>query len=181
MEENIVKNKKVKVLGVLLAIAIIIIFGLVGYICYDKGIIFNKNTVTNESTDSNSSTKKSTEDEAKEDEKEEVTASLNKPKCYGTYYGEARVDSGNGHSYDYKCTYILKEDGTFSFDDGFRGTSGVFVINDNTVSLTGTKETVGPRDKDPYYSTEDFVIADDCSYILYYVTGDNYTFKLNRQ
>lgn len=90
------------------------------------------------------------------------------PKCVGTYYGEAIGSYANGLSYNLKYMYTLKEDGTFSADfGGVSGTSGTFVINDNTISLTGIKEVAGPNDMDTHYATGDYLIADDCSYILY--------------
>mgnify|MGYP004530395325 CR=1 FL=1 len=100
-------------------------------------------------------------------------------KCYGTYYGEY-TSTENGLTLDLKYTYILNEDGTFTADfSNINKTSGTFTINDNTISLTGKKEITGPIDSDPTYQTQDYVIADDCSYFI--VNTGNSTFKVNKK
>lgn len=94
------------------------------------------------------------------------------PRCTGTYYGAQSATE------TYK--YVLNADGTFTAKfGGVSGTSGVYVINDNTISLIGRKDVVGPRNQDPYYNTEDYVIVDDCSHIT--VTKGSATFGLNKQ
>lgn len=86
--------------------------------------------------------------------------------CEGKYYGESSGTTPNGLSYDYKYTYNLNKDGTFtaSFGD-VSGTEGVYLINGNTISLIGKSETTGPEGETTQYSTKDYIIADDCSYI----------------
>ena len=89
--------------------------------------------------------------------------------------------NNNGTTSNLKYTYILNQDGTFTSDfGGVSGSSGFYYINDNTISFIGTKDTVGPRDQDPHYATVDYVIADDCSYILYN-DGNGISFKINKQ
>ena len=170
IKEKIKEKKSGRGLIISLIISIIIILGLVAYICYDKEIIFSDKKETKEST----TIKKSTKDEKKESKEETDTSSAEesnestsesktKSKCYGTYYGEYTKDN-----YNLKYTYVLNEDGTFTFDaGGVSETSGIFVIIDNTITLIGHKEIVGPKEEDPYYTSVDYVIADDCSYFTY--------------
>lgn len=100
--------------------------------------------------------------------------------CEGTYYGEANGTLPNGLSYDYKYTYTLNSDGTFSADNGgASGTSGVFLINGNTISLIGSVETSGPADSAKQYSTKDYLIEDDCSSIT--IDDGDVSVTLNRQ
>lgn len=100
--------------------------------------------------------------------------------CTGTYYGETKGTLANGLSYDYKYKYILNENGTFTANFGESSmTTGFYTINDNTISFISKKETTGPRDQDPYYKTSDYIISDDCSYIL--INDGDITFKLMRQ
>lgn len=164
MEKEKIKEKKSgKGLIVALIISIIIILGLVAYICYDKEIIFSDKKETKESTTIKKSTKDETTTSSDEESNESTSKSTTKSKCYGTYYGEYIKDNFN-----LKYTYVLNEDGTFTFDaGGVSGTSGIFVIIDNTISLIGHKEIVGPKEEDPYYTSVDYVIADDCSYFTY--------------
>lgn len=158
-------------------VSLFIILGLIIYICYDKGIIFKSASVDN------TEMKTEVTNHEKEDleKKEEDGTQVNTPKCYGTYYGEYNGISNNGLTLDYKYTYVLNQDGTFTADFGsVSRRSGFYYINDNTISLIGTNDTVGPREENTYYNTEDYVIADDCSYILY--NDDNaISFKMNKQ
>ena len=157
-------------IGVIVVLSILVV-GLGGFIVYDK--VFA-------TTDSNTNTtsEKETKNE-KEQEPENETVNDNTgtqpttvPKCTGTYYGALSATE------TYK--YTLNADGTFSAEfGGVSGTTGVYVINDNTISLIGKKDTVGPRNQDPYYNTEDYVMADDCSCIV--VTKGSATFSLDRQ
>ena len=156
---------------VYLILSLFIILGLFFYICYDNGIIFK---VNNED-------KNIEENKESDDEDEEKIEQVNTPKCYGTYYGEYNEMNSNGTTSNLKYTYILNQDGTFTSDfGGVSGSSGFYYINDNTISFIGTKDTVGPRDQDPRYATVDYVIADDCSYILYN-DGNGISFKINKQ
>ncbi len=167
-EESVSKQKGKVGLIVALVLAIIVILCLVGYICYDKGIIFksevpSEGTTTSENEEQNKQESNTTvEGQPPQETTQAVECPpVSKPKCTGTYYGELIENN-----YNLRYTYILNEDGTFTADfGGVSGTRGVFVINDNTISLVGHKDTVGPRELDPYYDTEDYIIADDCSYI----------------
>ena len=145
-------NDKLKNIVIIVMAIIILLLG--GYLVYDK--IMNK-----EEND------KLQQNQQEEKENTDNCAKTAAPKCYGTYYKEVSGTYENGISYNYKTTYVLKEDGTFTADfGGVSGTQGTFVINDNTISLTGIKDVAGPRDQDTHYSTVDYIIADDCSYIL---------------
>ena len=168
---------------VYLILSLLIICGLIFYICYDKGIIFKTNSDDSnieDKTDVNNDNEKDQEAEKNDGNAEEKTQG-SIPKCYGTYYGEYSETQSNGLTSNYEYTYILNQDGTFTADfGGVSGSSGFYYINDNTISLIGTKDTVGPRDQDPRYATVDYVIADDCSYILYN-DGRGISFKINKQ
>ena len=174
MENNNVSQKTGNGFMILFIIALFVILGLSFYICYDKGIILknkNSNETSKESQENNDITKK---EPIEEKESSSIT-----PKCYGTYYGEAK-GIGESSSYNLKYTYVLKEDGTFTADfSGVSGTNGVYVINDNTISFIGRREITGPRDAVPYYDTEDYVIADDCSTIT--IVYDGLSFNLQKQ
>ena len=100
--------------------------------------------------------------------------------CDGEYYGESSGTTPNGLSYDYKYTYNLNKDGTFtaSFGD-VSGTEGVYLINGNTISLIGKSETTGPEGEVTQYSTKDYIIADDCSYIK--INDGEVSFDLKKQ
>ena len=142
-----------------------IVFGtLVVVIVVLCGVVFFKNYVFSEKNDSDVVDVESDKD--LDEDKESLEDSDGLAKCYGTYKHD-------------NITFTLKSDGTFESDFfGASGTTGVFSINDNTVSLTGHKDTVGPREEDPYYYTSDYVIGDDCSYILYTEEGNTNVVKL---
>lgn len=125
----------------------------------------NKDDLKNGEKSSKDSGDENQKSDAKSDNKSNETSD-GLAKCYGTYKHD-------------NITFTLKSDGTFKSDfSGVSGTTGVFSINDNTVSLTGKKDTVGPREEDPYYHTSDYVIGDDCSYILYTEDGSSKAVKL---
>lgn len=180
------EKKENKGLIIVVIILSLLTIGMGGFIVYDK--------VLSSSNASNKETTNSAKDEDTADEEEKNTTTdetnsdtsvsqedntTNTSKCVGRYYGEAEGTYSDGVSYNLKYTYVLNADGTFTATFGdTSGTSGVYVINDNTISFVGKKHTVGPRDQDPYYSTEDYVIADDCSYIL---VNDETPFKITKQ
>ena len=169
-------------IGVIVVLSILVV-GLGSFIAYDK-VLATTNSKDNTTSEKESKNEKE-QDSENETNPEEVESDTNEtvtdntgsqtttvPKCTGTYYGALSATE------TYK--YTLNADGTFSADfGGVSGTTGVYVINDNTISLIGKKDTVGPRDQDPYYKTEDYVIADDCSCIV--VTKGSATFSLDRQ
>ncbi len=150
----------------------VLVVGLGGYIVYDKVLVTTEkstNQTANEEQNESKENKESEDDTETNNISQESTAT---PSCIGTYYGALSATE------TYK--YVLNADGTFTAEfGGVSGTSGVYVINDNTISLIGKKDVVGPREQDPYYNTEDYVIADDCSSIT--VTKGSATFGLNRQ
>jgi len=174
--------------GLIIAVIILTLLtiGMGGFIVYDK-VLSPSNVNNEEKTDSTknentteeeeqNTTTEPTNDETSTSEENNAASSTTTQtsKCTGTYYGELK-----DQYYDLKYTYVLDADGTFTARFGeTSGTSGVYVINDNTVSFVGKKDTIGPRDQDPYYSTKDYVIADDCSYIL---VTDETPFKLTKQ
>ena len=168
---------------VYLILSLLIICGLIFYICYDNGIIFKTNSgdkKVEDKTDVNNDNEKAQEAEKNDGNSEEQTQE-SVQKCYGTYYGEYYEEHSNGLTSNLKYTYILNQDGSFTANfSGVSGSSGFYYINDNTISLIGTKEISGPRNQVTSYATADYVIADDCSYILYN-DGSGISFKLNRQ
>ncbi len=190
------KNNKGLLIG--LIICIIVIICLSGYIYYDK--VLSNNSKVDKSF-LNSSTKKADEEEDNDDKenrnnkdednksKENANSSVIYPaktrKCTGTYYGETSGTQSNGLSYNFKYTLTLKDDGSFDFTAGplgtadTLGTTGVYIIIENTISLTGRKHTTGPVEQDPEYTTEDYVMAQDCSYIL--INDDSISFKLMKK
>ena len=185
------ENKQGKGLLIMVIILAILTLGMGGFIVYDK--VLNPSSVKVNDEEKNDSSKtentpaeeeekttESTNDEISADKENNVISNTtNTSKCTGTYYGESKGTYSNGISYDLKYTYVLNTDGTFTAKFGdTSGTNGVYVINDNTISFIGKDGTVGPRDEDPYYSTKDYVIADDCSYIL---VNEGTPFKVTKQ
>ena len=114
--------------------------------------------------------------EVVEDEEDEFSTNqeAGSIKCSGIYSGDY---TENG--YDLHYTYNLNKDGTFSASfSETTGTIGAFVITDNTVSFISRKESTGDREVEPIYDTVDYVMAEDCSYIL--VNDGTVSFKLNK-
>lgn len=171
------KNEKSSVIAIVILTILVIALG--GYIGYDKFLSEDITSTTEENSKNETNAKNEIENTVEENTNENKTDDSRK-YCEGTYYGEASGSSSNGLTYNYKYTYILNKNGTYtaSFGD-VSGTSGVYVINDNTVSFIGKKSVVGPREDDPYYTTSDYVIADDCSYIK--INDGNISFNLNKQ
>lgn len=101
-----------------------------------------------------------------DDDSDDNTSNDDSQFCTGKYYGETSGTLSNGLSYDYKYTYNLKDDGTFtaSFGD-VSSTEGKFLVNGNTISLIGKNETSSPEESAPSYSTRDYLISSDCSTI----------------
>ena len=174
------ERKNNKSLVVALMLAIIVILGLVLYICYDKEVIFSNNNTNEEpenvsendeetedvnSNTDNSNNSLSAEDELNTDENG-INAIYNQKKCYGTYYGESSGTQDNGISWNIKATYVLNPDGTYSADYGTSFDEGIYVTIANTIVFIGPKHTFGPEDQDPHYYPENYVIADDCSYFI---------------
>lgn len=172
------RNDKHK--GLIVVIAIIVILGMFGYFCYNKGYKDStgatKQCISELNKDEELNNEKNTELEGNSS-----NVSLeNEKECFGTYSGETSGTLSNGLSYNYKYTYTLDENGTYTAKFGDNsGVRGVYVINDNTISFIGKKDIVGPRDQSPYYATSDYVIADDCSYIK--IDDGTVSFNLNKQ
>lgn len=172
--------EKKELIAVIVILAVLVA-GLGGYIVYDKVLITaEKNENVTENKEKNKEKEQQEGNDSNNELESEENTAINDnsqsqsrtPRCTGTYYGAQSATE------TYK--YVLNTDGTFTAEfGGVSGTSGVYVINDNTISLIGKKDVVGPRNQDPYYNTEDYVIADDCSYIT--VTKGSATFGLNKQ
>ncbi len=171
--------EKKGLISIIIILAILVV-GLGGYIVYDKVFVETEHSAEkneNETSNKKENKKEETSNNVVESEPNTEVGNSSKvqtakQKCTGTYYGASSATE------TYK--YVLNEDGTFTADfGGVSGTTGVYVITDNTISLIGKKDVVGPREQDPYYHTEDYLIADDCSSIT--VTKGAATFGLNRQ
>lgn len=178
--ENEVKNVEKKKGNGILIIAILVILCLAGYICYDKVLApaTNCESSTSSQSNKNDGTTKSV-DSCDCDSKDSATNTNSAAKfCEGEYYGEFKSETS-----DLKYTYKLNNDGTFTADfSGVSSTKGVYVINENTITFVGMKEIVGPKDKDPYYSSSDYLVADDCSYfIIDLQDSNNNTMKLEKK
>lgn len=166
-------EKSGKGLFIAFILSILIIIGLIVYIFYDKGFLF-----TSDNQEAENPIQENNEQQEEQDSSEDNSISQ-LPKCYGTYYGEYQSANDSGQTYNLQYTYILNDDGTFTahFGQG-SSTTGFFAIHDNTISFIRAKDTVGPRDQDPRYYTDDYVIDDDCSSIL--LDNEN-NFRLYRQ
>ena len=176
MEGN---GNREKLIKRLLVILLLLNVGMIVYLCYDKVFTSNKDEATevekkkdNENKEANEEEKieqsGSNENNQQKDQNVPCTPTAPVAKCYGTYYGEYHNTESNGLTVNYNYTYALNKDGTFSAKFGdTSSTTGTFTINDNTITFIRRKDTAGPRDETPYYYSEDFLIADDCSYILY--------------
>jgi len=162
-----------------LILSILAIIGLVGYLCYEKGKAENKTVSTEEIASEGTDTKKQVKEATKSEEENNDTAKVEettkcncenktiqtiiqeKPKCYGTYYGEYHNQNSN-----LKYTYTLKDDGTFEADfGGVSGTRGVFMIVENTIVFARQPELSSPNSEDPKYYAAAYTMADDCSTI----------------
>lgn len=177
------EEKKTKSTGKTVAIIIlsILLVGALGFIGYDK--VLKKETKKETTKIEKKDSKKNNTEQKETTNVDKTTADkgeqIKKSKCTGTYYGEY-IDKSGQITVELKYTYILNEDGTYTADlSGISRKNGVYTINDNTISLTSLKDTAGPREEDPHYVTADYVIADDCSYIIY--NDNTITFKINRK
>lgn len=98
----------------------------------------------------------------------------NKNSCVGTYYGELTGNEGR-ITYDYKYTFVLKEDNTYTADySGISSMTGTYKIENGKIKFTHASEG---NDSNITEVTDEYDIADDCSYIVY--VGDK-TFNLNK-
>ncbi len=152
------QNKKNNNLLIPFIIVLVLLVAAVAYISVDKFIL------PKDECETSSGGEVEEEPKAEQQKAGEV-------KCMGTYEGEY-----NGLAY----IYNLNDNGTFSASYGDdAGTIGAFVITDNTVSFIGRKETHGDESEDPIYSTKDYVMAEDCSYIV--ANDGTATFRLNKE
>ncbi|HIR59678.1 MAG TPA: hypothetical protein IAB38_06470 [Candidatus Onthousia excrementipullorum] len=169
------EKKTNKGLVITIILLLIIIGGLVFYICYDKGIVFSSNDNEKKQedikrVDENSDTVDNNNNMSDNNGQDMTTDDIyNQKKCYGTYYGEGYGTYENGISWSEKATYVLNTDGTFTAtfgDAGASATQGIYVTIGNTIIFIRSKDTFGPKDQDPYYYAESYVMADDCSYFI---------------
>jgi len=169
MEE---KSKKIGKTGIVVLVILLLLAALVAGVFFGPKFIESDTTkqlkkevaeLKKENNKLKAEEKADDMDEKEKVDKNEVAESskLVSPKCYGTY-----VASTNS-----KIKYVLKEDGSFAVEGIDR--NGYFVINDNTISLISQKHTAGPKEEDPYYTTSDYVISDDCSTIKVVPNHDN--------
>lgn len=167
MEKN--KTNKILIIIAITMAALLLVATILGLIASSL-YISNKNKTLRDISVPEIKNNETTDERITESNKENKA-----PKCTGTYYGETSGTLPNGLAYDYKYTYVLNEDGTFTANYGETSDKGTYVINDNTITLISAKHTTGPREEDPSYESVDYVIADDCSYIR---VGDS-TLKFN--
>ena len=180
-------KKKGKGSSVIIIILLLVILGLGGYIGYNK--FLNKESKSNDTnevkkekkteentTEENTTEKNTTEEENKTtedtktneenkntDNKNTSNETTSKAKCYGTYYVNGNVNEG---------TYLLKEDGTFEIKNEEK--TGIFTINENTITFIERKHITGPRNEDPvYYNPQSYLIYDDCSKIRLTESGSH--------
>lgn len=180
------EEKKKSNMGLIIGVLVFLVIGLGAFIFCDK-VVFKDEVKQQENSNQEQNNKNEEDNTVVEEETEtencpevkecEACPEVKVPVCTGTYYGEKSGSAGNGLSYDYKYTYVLKNDGTFTADFGTSSSAGTFVINGNTISLTGLKDTTGPEDQVTQYETTDLLIAADCSYIMY----DDNGFKLYKK
>ena len=154
-DTNLTKEKKTPNFLIPFIVCLTLLAFSLLYIGIDKLYLSKSKTSPNQE---NETTNKDSID-ATEDS-EPFVPQITNPKCTGIYTGTYAENS--------IINYNLNSDSTFTASyNGTSGTFGMFVINDNTISFIGLKDTPGQREQDPLYETQDFVIADDCSSILY--------------
>lgn len=115
------------------------------------------------------------EELAKEEEPEEKKG----PKCTGKYYGE-KTGTENGVNFDFRYTYELREDGTYSVNySDVQGADGKYVEIGNSICFVEPLEIVGPGDY-PHYSSYCSYIKDDCSSILKNISDNGERMELKK-
>lgn len=177
MEQN--ENKKNSIfIPTLIAVLMLIIGVLCGYILSDKMSTTQK-TNNNEYTEKNNENANKNEDNEKDNTSTDASSSTDNANvqtpqpttCQGRYYGEY-VATG----YNLRYTYVLNSDGTYSADfSGVNATSGTYTINGTSITFSHYPEISGPT---PQLETETYIISTDCSKIT--ITG-NHPFDLIRQ
>ncbi len=117
--------------------------------------------------------------EVKEEITKEETVEKDVPKCTGKYYGE-KTGTENGVSFDYKYTYELREDGTYSVNySDVQGADGKYVEIGNSICFVEPLEVVGPGDY-PHYNSYCSFIKDDCSSILKNISDNGERMELKK-
>lgn len=171
------KNNALLVTTIILAI---LVASLGGYIVYDKLLKEEKTDVTEKKEKDVEELEKEDEEEVeveeeKTDEQEQDADKDNclqasTVKCFGTYYVNGDINQG---------VYHLNADGTYNVEN--KEESGVFTINENTITFIQMKHTTGPRDLDPIYTNPtSYLIADDCSKIWLTPPTNEITAALNK-
>ena len=114
-----------------------------------------------------------------ENTKEETTTKEDTPKCTGKYYGEF-IGSKNGINFDYRYTYELKADGTYTVNySDVQQAEGKYLIIDNSICFAEPLEIVGPGDN-PHYSAYCNYIKEDCSSMTKYLTDAEGSMELKK-
>jgi len=156
-------NKK---FGIIIGILIIIILVMGFYIVYDKVFFSLEDSNKNKESSAKVSEKNTSKEKEDIDKDNEVTNKENEGStntCYGNYYGETSGTLPNGLSYDYKYTYVLNNDGTYTADfGGVSGNSGTYKIENGKVSFTHMPEVTGT---DSNEIVDTYAISADCSTI----------------
>lgn len=169
------KDNKGLVAVIILLILVIIGMGL--YIAYDKGIIFSDDTDKTTTEEKNDTT--IDEDDSDDLDSEENDLEDSKT-CYGTYYGETQGTLDNGLTYNYKYTYVLNKDNTYTASfSGTSGESGTYSIKDGLISFTHQPEVTAPEGYETPDITDSYSISSDCSYIV--IPVNDTSFKLMKQ
>ena len=117
--------------------------------------------------------------DVKEELAKEEPVEKDVPKCTGKYYGE-KTGTENGVSFDYKYTYELREDGTYSVNySDVQGADGKYVEIGNSICFVEPLEVVGPGDY-PHYNSYCSFIKDDCSSILKNISDNGERMELKK-
>lgn len=132
--------KKNKSSIIIIIVLIMIIIGSGIYICYDKGIIFNKESKTNSSTNNDNNTSK----ENVENKNEKSTETTNDDKLSIKEYYSGNLREFNTELNDYtesRESIFLISDGLYisssAFSEGAsHGTIGTYTISDNKILFT---------------------------------------------
>lgn len=117
-------------------------------------------------------------EKAEETTKSNISSS-NAPRCTGTYYGKYYSKDNQGITTNMEYTYVLNEDGTYTANlSNIHELKGAFIITENTATFIQLKDTYGDPKESTIYTSVDYVMSDDCSYML---VDDGKNFKLDRQ
>ena len=109
---------------IVIVVLIVALLGAVGYICYDKGIIFSKNEVKEESTEVKEEKEESTEENSEEENLyNDITTKINK-----------RLYSLNSDMHPQRY-YLLLDDVTYGMEENFLNKK-TYILDTNMVEGT---------------------------------------------